>query len=155
MEKLDEKQEAANTRHRSTSDQDSTVVRHRDGAAVPSYKNHRVVDDKAGVITATKTTTGAVDEGQELCGMVGAHEQNTAHRARVVVADCRYGNTASRTHSGVGSTGSDASGFRKETSGKRQSIMGSSGRAGGGSDGKASRTVSSPRSRTCGSLPGE
>ena len=26
------------------------AVRHRDGAAVPSYKNHRVVDDKAGVI---------------------------------------------------------------------------------------------------------
>jgi len=109
MEKLDEKREAANTRHRSTSDPDSTVVRHRDGPAVPSYKNHRVVDDKAGVITATKTTTGAVDEGQELCGMVGAHEQNTAQRARVVVADCRYGNTANfialakrgvRTHMG-------------------------------------------------------
>ena len=70
MEKLDGKREEVNTCHRSTSDPDSTVVRHRDGAAVPSYKNHRVVDDKAGVITATKTTTGAVDEGQELSTLV-------------------------------------------------------------------------------------
>ncbi len=88
------------------------MVGHREGAAVPSYKNHRVVDDKAGAITAVKTTTGAVDEGQELGAMVEAHEQNTQRQARVVVADCRYGsygNTANfialakrgvRTHMG-------------------------------------------------------
>lgn len=109
MQKLDQSGEAANTRHRSTTDPDSTVVRHGQGAAVPSYKNHRVVDDKAGVITAMKTTTGAVDEGRELSAMVEAHEQNTKQRARVVVADCSYGNTANfialakrgvRTHMG-------------------------------------------------------
>ena len=49
------------------------------------------------------------DEGQELSTLVDANEQNTARRARVVVADCRYGNTANfialakrgvRTHMG-------------------------------------------------------
>jgi len=109
MQKLDQSGEAANARHRSTTDPDSTVVRHGEGAAVPSYKNHRVVDDKAGVITAVKTTTGVVDEGRELSAMVEAHEQNTQKQARVVVADCRYGNTANfialaqrgvRTHMG-------------------------------------------------------
>jgi hypothetical protein len=42
-----------------TTHADSTVVRHQNGKPTPSYKNHRALDDKAGVITAVKTTTGA------------------------------------------------------------------------------------------------
>lgn len=109
MTKLDGQNESVNTQHRSTTDLDSRLVRHRDGASVPSYKNHRVVDDSAGVVTATMTTTGTIDEGQELVSLVSAHEDNTQRRARVVVADCRYGTTANfialakrrvRTHMG-------------------------------------------------------
>ena len=61
---------------------------------LPSYKNHRALDDKAGVITAVKTTTGAVDEASELFELIERHERFTASKAKVAVADSRYGNTA-------------------------------------------------------------
>src|SRR5471030_88085 len=50
---------AVNERHMVMTDPDSTLVRHRTGKSVPSYKNHRVLDDKTGVITAMETTTGS------------------------------------------------------------------------------------------------
>jgi transposase len=83
-----------NRQRRSRTDGDSTVVRHRDGKSTPSYKNHRVLDDRAGVITALATTTGAVDEARELAALIDQHESRTQTRARVVIADSRYGNSA-------------------------------------------------------------
>lgn len=83
-----------NRKLRSTTDADSTVVRHNSGKPAPSYKNHRVLDDKAGVITAVKTTTGVVDEASELFNLIEKHECLTASKAEVAVADSRYGNTA-------------------------------------------------------------
>ena len=41
-----------------------------------------------------KTTTGAVDEACELFDLIERHERFTASKARVAVADSRYGNTA-------------------------------------------------------------
>ena len=70
------------------------MVRHQNGKSTPSYKNHRALDDKAGVITAVKTTTGAVDEASELFELIERHERFTASKAKVAVADSRYGNTA-------------------------------------------------------------
>jgi len=64
------------------------------GRPTPSYKNHRALDDKAGVITAVKTTTGAVDEASELFELIERHERVTASKTKVAVADSRYGNTA-------------------------------------------------------------
>ncbi len=82
---------AVNQSKKSTTDPDSTVVRHRSGPSVPSYKNHRVVDDKAGVITVTKTTTGAVNEAHELVDLTRDHHANTGIAPKVVVADSMYG----------------------------------------------------------------
>jgi len=75
----------------STTDPDATLVRQGGAQSEPSYKNHRVVDDKAGVVTAIKSTTGAVNEAHELVGLIREHEANTGHAAAVVVADCKYG----------------------------------------------------------------
>ena len=92
---LDEKEEeqdcgsggSVNRKLRSTTDPDSTVVRHQNGKPTPSYKNHRALDDKAGVVTAVKTTTGAIDEASELFELIERHERVTASKARVAVAD--------------------------------------------------------------------
>ena len=101
LEEQDEEEEdsgssggSVNRKLRSTTDPDSTVVRHQQGKPTPSYKNHRAVDDKAGVVTAVKTTTGAIDEGSQLLELIEKHEQLTAARTKVAVADARYGNTA-------------------------------------------------------------
>jgi transposase len=101
VSKLDEKEEeqdcgsgSVNRKLRSTTDPDSTVVRHQSGKPTPSYKNHRALDDKAGVVTAVKTTTGAMDEASELLELIERHECATASKTRVAVADSRYGNTA-------------------------------------------------------------
>ena len=102
VRKLDEQEEeqdsesggSVNRKLRSTTDPDSTVVRHQAGKPTPSYKNHRALDDKAGVVTAVKTTTGAIDEASELLELIAGHEQLTASKIRVAVANSRYGNTA-------------------------------------------------------------
>ena len=73
LRKLDEQEEeddctsggSVNQKLRSTTDPDSTVVRHQGGGKpTPSFKNHRALDDKAGVIRAVKTTTGAIRRSQ-------------------------------------------------------------------------------------------
>ena len=51
-----------NQKYKVTTDPEATLVRQTAGKALPSYKNHRVLDDQAGVITVTKTTTGIRDE---------------------------------------------------------------------------------------------
>ncbi len=103
VRKLEEQEEeddsgsggSVNKRLRSTTDPDSTVVRHQGGGkSTPSYKNHRALDEKAGVITAVKTTTGAIDEASQLIELIERHERLTASKTRVAVADSRYGNTA-------------------------------------------------------------
>jgi len=104
MAKLDEKEEeeqddgepkggggGVNAKNKVTTDPDSTLVRHRTGRSQPSYKNHRVLDDKAGVITATKTTTGIRDDGAELLDVMKGHEQATGKKAKVVIGDSKYG----------------------------------------------------------------
>ena len=85
---------SVNRKLRSTTDPDSTVVRHQQGKPTPSYKNHRALDDKAGVVTAITTTTGAVDEASELIELIERHERVTAAKTKVAIADSRYGNTA-------------------------------------------------------------
>ena len=104
VSKLEEKEQemdsgnggAVNRKLRSATDPDSTVVRDQGGGkSTPSYKNHwGALDDKAGVVTAVKTTTGAIDEAWELFELIERHERLTAAKTRVAVADSRYGNTA-------------------------------------------------------------
>jgi transposase len=83
-----------NERHVVQTDPDATVVRHRTGKSLPSYKNHRALDDKAGVITASITTTGIRDDGAELPAVIEAHEQTTGGKVKKVVGDSKYGTTS-------------------------------------------------------------
>ena len=84
-----------NQRHRVTTDPDSALVRQTNsGKSHPSYKNHRALDDKLGVITAVSTTNGIRDDGAELSQLLAQHQANTARKPRAVVADCKYGTSA-------------------------------------------------------------
>jgi len=85
---------AVNQRHRVATDPDSTLVRQTIGKSYPSYKSHRALDDKAGVITALQTTNGIRDDGAELGNLIAQHQENTARKPRTVVADCKYGTSA-------------------------------------------------------------
>jgi transposase len=86
--------DSVNERHLVQTDPEATVVCHRSGKSVPSYKNHRVLDDHSGVITALKTTTGCVPEGGELIDLVAQHETTVGRKPRAVVADSAYGTSA-------------------------------------------------------------
>jgi transposase len=88
------KLEQVNEHYVNATDPDSTVVRHTTGRPTPSYKNHWVLDDRAGVITALQSTTGIVDDGAPLDALVKQHEQRTGQSARTIVADAKYGTTA-------------------------------------------------------------
>ena len=84
-----------NQRHRVTTDPDSALVRQTSGGkSQPSYKAHRALDDKVGVITAVSTTNGIRDDGAQLSQLLVQHQANTARRPRAVVADCKYGTSA-------------------------------------------------------------
>lgn len=75
----------------SQTDPDSAVVRKGTLASKARYKNHRVVDSKHGVITATETTSGDVEENAKLMELVDQHELNTDHKVEIIVADSQYG----------------------------------------------------------------
>jgi transposase len=99
MERLDEPEpaqtqapaEGTNATNVSTTDPDATLVRHAGGKAVPSYKNHRGIDDKAGVITAVATTTGAVDDAHQLPEMLAQHRERLGHFPQTAVGDSKFG----------------------------------------------------------------
>ncbi|MEM0967665.1 MAG: IS1182 family transposase [Verrucomicrobiota bacterium] len=79
----------------STTDLDAPVVRRSKPGAKgdprPCYKNHRTVDDRCGVITATETTAGDVEENRLLETLVSQHEANCEKVAQTLVADAQYG----------------------------------------------------------------
>lgn len=77
----------------STTDPDAAVVRQGGVSAGLFYKNHRVVDDAHGVITAVETTPGNKDEGSRLMGLVDQHQANTEIMVGTVIADSKYGTT--------------------------------------------------------------
>ncbi len=83
-----------NEKFQSTTDPEATLVRHTAGKALPSYKNHRALDDLAGVITVTQTTTAIVDAGAQLPAMVAAHQEALGEDLRAVIADSKYGTAA-------------------------------------------------------------
>jgi transposase len=118
--------EAENNSLISTTDPDSTITRQNALGARPRYKAHRVVDDKHGVITATETTPGDVEENRKLMDMVGQHEQNTATTVKTVVADTQYGtadNFRSCNQRGITSHMGDMLG-RQLKKGRRDGIFG-------------------------------
>jgi transposase len=78
-------------KHVSTTDPDASVVRKGKGKPKVRYAEHRAVDSRHGVITATETTPGAVNEAHKLSDLLDGHQKNTHRRAEVVVADSKYG----------------------------------------------------------------
>lgn len=75
-----------------TTDPDAAIVRKGkvDGPRA-RYKTHRAVDNAHGVITATETTPGDVEENAKLMDLVEQHERNTQEVVVTVVADTQYG----------------------------------------------------------------
>jgi transposase len=61
------------------------------GQSVLGYKDHRVVDDRYGIITATLTTAASVAESSMLAAALEAHETNTGLTVLQPTADKGYG----------------------------------------------------------------
>ena len=75
-----------------TTDPDAAIVRKgKADVARTRYKAHRAIDDAHGVITATETTAGDVEENAKLMDLVDQHERNTEEIVETVVADKQYG----------------------------------------------------------------
>jgi transposase len=74
----------------SPTDPDARLTRAK-GEAVLGYKEHRVVDDRAGVITATETTGAATSEAHVLPQLLDSHARAVGEQAKTVVADKQYG----------------------------------------------------------------
>jgi len=79
----------------STTDPDAPCVRQSkigsSGDTRPRYKQHRAVDDRCGVITATVTTPGDVAEPARAIPLIEQHERNTGCAVATVVGDQQYG----------------------------------------------------------------
>lgn len=82
-----------NERFRVGTDPEATLVRHGKGKSLPSYKVHRGIDDKFGVITAVETTTGAIAEADKLPDLLDLHQKLTGSKPKAVVGDTGYGTT--------------------------------------------------------------
>jgi len=80
-----------NQKYQSSTDPEATLVRQQGVKTRPRYKNHRVVDDAHGIVTAVKTTTGRINEGHELMGLIDQHQANGGISAYTIIADCKYG----------------------------------------------------------------
>jgi len=61
------------------------------GKSTLGYKDHRVVDDRCGIVTATVTTAANVNDSDVLIASLWRHEANTRTPSRTVVADKGYG----------------------------------------------------------------
>lgn len=82
---------AANKKHISTTDPDASVTRKGKGKSKLKYQVHRAVDDKCEIITATQVTPGSVNEAHRLKSLLNSHHQNTGRKAKICVADSKYG----------------------------------------------------------------
>jgi len=74
----------------SPTDPDARLTR-KNNKSVLGYKDHRVVDDAHGIITATHTTDAATKEQTVFQEVLDRHEQNVQTRPKTVVADKTYG----------------------------------------------------------------
>jgi len=76
----------------STTDPEATLAKaSKSGLTQLSYKHHRAVDHRRGVITAVKTTTGQAGDAAQLAPIVEQHRTNTGTSATTAVGDKHYG----------------------------------------------------------------
>ena len=113
-----------NDRMMSLSDPDASLMRKASGGSRPRYQNHRAIDDRKGVITATLSTPGSIAENKKLLELVDQHERNSGCAAQTVVADHKYGTSENyvacqersiKTHLGDG--------FAKSQRGRERTIF--------------------------------
>jgi transposase len=99
-QKLDDQPGAGtiNQTHLNTTDPDAQLARSRSSASRPAYKQHRVVDDAHGVITAQATTGGSVKEDTQLPTLIDQHQNHCAKKVGTVVADSQYGTVRNFLH---------------------------------------------------------
>ncbi len=74
----------------SITDSDARLFTKR-GKTTLGYKDHRAVDDKHGIVTATVTTPANVHDGKLLTEVVTKHQASTGIKVKTTVADKAYG----------------------------------------------------------------
>lgn len=74
----------------STTDPDARLGK-KYGKVTLGYKDHRAVDDKHGIVTATVTTPANVNDENVLIKVIQEHESNTSSEVKTVAADKAYG----------------------------------------------------------------
>ena len=76
----------------STTDPDARLGK-KYGHTTLGYKDHRVVDDKCGIVTATITTAANVDDAHVFVKAIETHQANTDTQVKTAVSDKGYGDT--------------------------------------------------------------
>ena len=85
-----------NSTHISTTDPEAELARSKNGVTELNYKDHRLVDDAHGVITAVAATTANVADGTQLPALYEQHRLTSGLRpAQVAVAGDHHYGTAS------------------------------------------------------------
>jgi transposase len=74
----------------STTDPDARLGK-KYGKTTLGYKDHRAVDDKHGIITATVTTPANVNDEKVLADVINEHQTNTGTKVNTAVTDKAYG----------------------------------------------------------------
>lgn len=91
-EKLEDNDETPQKleKHVSTTDPDARLFTKR-GKTTLGYKDHRAVDDKYGIVTATVTTPANVNDEKVLTEVITEHQAGTGIKVKTAVADKAYG----------------------------------------------------------------
>src|SRR6476659_2978000 len=85
-----------NSTHISTTDPEAELARNKSGVTELNYKEHRLVDDAHGIITAIEATTSNVPDGSQLPALYEQHESNSGLKpAEVTIAGDHHYGTAS------------------------------------------------------------
>ena len=74
----------------STTDPDARLLT-KQGKTILGYKDHRAVDDKHGIVTATVTTPANVKDEKVLTEAITRHQAGTGIKVKTAVADKAYG----------------------------------------------------------------
>ncbi|MCK5564416.1 MAG: transposase [Planctomycetes bacterium] len=74
----------------STTDPDARLGR-KYGKTTLGFKDHRSVDDKHGIVTATVTTPANINDEKVLSEVIEEHNANTGTKAKTIAADKAYG----------------------------------------------------------------
>ena len=85
-----------NHTHISTTDPEAELARNKSGVTEPNYKEHRMVDDAHGVITAVVASSSNVPDASQLAGLYEQHLATSGlKQGRVTLAGDRHYGTAS------------------------------------------------------------